>query len=292
MNSAIIRNHLLLFFFLTFCRQALFSQVQPDAAEITVLTYNIRFNNPADGLNAWPERKEKVILLVRQQQPGIFGLQEALKDQVNDVEKAFPAYGRVGVGRDDGKEAGEFSPVFYNKQLYAVKTSGSFWLSQTPSVAGSRGWDAACNRIVSWAKLQELSGGKEFCYFNTHFDHMGEVARRSSALLLLHCIDSLAGKLPVILTGDFNAVPSSEPIKLLTDPLNPLHMTDSRSLASYISGPEYTYTGFEVGAIPGEMIDYVFVKNILKVNYLKVKDFHAGKFYPSDHLPVIARLSF
>jgi len=268
------------------------SQPEGKPAELIALSYNIRFNNPDDGVNAWPNRKAAVVSMLQRQLPSVFGLQEALSGQVADIEAAFPGYGRVGVGRDDGKEAGEYSPVFFDKDRFSLRRSGTFWLSQTPAIPGSRGWDAACNRVVSWVILKDISTAKTFAFFNTHFDHMGEVARRNSAILLLHAVDSLAAGIPVIVTGDFNAIPGSEPIHLILNPDDPaLSLIDSRSLSTNNAGPAFTYTGFKVGGIPGEKIDYIFIKRISVVKSTSVLDEHTGEYYLSDHLPVVAHLA-
>jgi len=259
-------------------------------AALTVLSYNIRLATPGDAPNIWPNRKENVFSLVREASPDVFGLQEALKEQVYDFDKAFPSYSRVGVGRDDGKAEGEFSPVYYNSTKYKALSSGTFWLSQTPEVAGSRGWDAACNRVVSWVQLMEGNSGKPFFVFCTHFDHMGEVARRNSAKLLIHAVDSLAGENAAIVIGDFNATPGSEPYQLITNKTDNAHLTDALTLCKKVKGPEYTYTGFKVGGIPGQRIDYIFLKNISKVKKYAVNDTNNGEYYPSDHLPVSAKL--
>ncbi len=268
------------------------NKVYAQKETFSVLTYNIRLATPDDAPNIWSHRKENVFSLIGQASPDVFGLQEALKEQVYDFDKAFPAYSRVGVGRDNGKAEGEFSPVYYNSRKYTLLTSGTFWLSQTPAVAGSRGWDAACNRVVSWVQLKEGTSGKPFFVFCTHFDHMGEVARRNSAKLLIHAVDSLAGKNPAIVVGDFNASPETEPYQLITEKSNSNHLTDALKLSSKVKGPEYTYTGFKVGGIPGQRIDYIFLKNISKVNTYTVNDTNNGEFYPSDHLPVSAELEF
>ncbi len=259
-------------------------------AIVHVLTYNIRLLTPADAPNTWANRKENVFSAIRKVSPGVFGLQEAVYEQVIDMEKAFPGFTRIGVGRDDGIEAGEFSPIFFDKYQYSMIASGTFWLSQTPSVAGSRGWDAACNRVVTWAKLNDQKSGIGFLVFCTHFDHLGEIARRNSARLILHAVDSLAGGIPVIVFGDFNATPGSEPFKIITDKSDPLHLTDARSLSKKNEGPEYTFTGFKVGGQPGARIDYIFIKNSIKVKSFKVNGIINGEYYPSDHLPVNAVL--
>lgn len=278
-------NHLFLLFFLSGSLVA-FGQ----NAAIEVLTYNIRNANPDDGPNVWDLRSEKVINLIREANPDVFGLQEALKVQVDGLKTAFPAYGFIGLGRDDGKEAGEYSPIFYKKEMLKVQSSGVFWLSQTPGVVGSRGWDAACNRVVTWAELKEKVSGKVFFAFCTHFDHIGELARRNSSLLLLKTVDSLAGKNPVVVLGDFNSVPASEPYQLITKNDNPLHLVDARLVSTNPEGPEFTWTGFAVDGQKGERIDYIFLKNYKQVAAYRVNPWNDGSYYPSDHLPVSAKL--
>jgi endonuclease/exonuclease/phosphatase family metal-dependent hydrolase len=266
------------------------SQADAQKAVINVLTYNIRFANPDDAPNTWDQRKGKVFSLVSEAKPDVFGLQEALKMQVSDFEKAFPGFTRVGVGRDDGKESGEYSPLFFNSKKFNLVSSGTFWLSQTPSVAGSRGWDAACNRVVTWGQLKDKKSKASFFVFCTHFDHMGEIARRNSANLLLLAVDSLAGYNPVVVLGDFNSIPGSEPYNLITDFSNRLHLKDARVICTDLEGPEYTFTGFKVGAQAGVRIDYIFVKNNVQVLLFNVNEANNGEYYPSDHLPVNATL--
>ncbi len=267
-----------------------FPLAQGQTLLLNVLTYNIRFANPNDTPNIWAQRKENVFQLIREAKPDVFGLQEALKEQVLDVEIAFSDYKRVGVGRDDGKELGEYSPVFYNSSKYSLINSGTFWLSQTPSVAGSRGWDAACNRVVTWVQLTEKNSAHPIFVFCTHFDHIGEIARRNSANLLLQALDSLAGDKPAIVLGDFNATPDSEPYHILTDKPNPERVIDAGLICKDCTGPHYTYTGFKVGGLPGERIDYIFLKHIDKVVSYNVNQASNGSYYPSDHLPVSAKL--
>jgi len=259
-------------------------------AVINVLTYNIRLAIPGDAPNTWEHRKQNVFQVIREANPGILGVQEALKEQVSDLEAAFPGYTKTGVGRDDGKEAGEFSPLFFDTTKYVLIKSGTFWLSQTPLVAGSRGWDAACNRVVTWIQLKEKKSKTVFFVFCTHFDHLGEMARRNSATLLLHAVDSLSGNKPVIVLGDFNSVPGSEPYDLITEKSNPQHLTDARLDCKHPSGPEFTFTGFKPGPQPGVRIDYIFLKNNVQVLSFNVNEANDGQYYPSDHLPVSATL--
>lgn len=251
--------------------------------EIEAMTYNIRYNNKNDGENAWPNRKEKVAELILKQHADVIGLQEALIDQIEFLDESLAEYDRVGVGRDDGKSEGEFSPIYYNKNRFKLHDNGTFWLSETPEAAGSKSWDAAITRICTYAHLIESETEQHFWVFNTHFDHKGKLARTKSAELVLKSARSEVGTAPFIVIGDLNFTPMSEGYKLLTNEL-----TDA--FACYQEGPKTTGKGFEVGKKEGGRIDHIlFSKNLSCKTYLIV-DENDGTNYPSDHLPVISTL--
>ena len=171
-----------------------------------LITYNIRMNTPDDGVNAWPLRKEKVAGLLKFHQADIFNVQEALPEQMDDLVALFPDFDHVGVGRDDGVRKGEHMGVFYKKSRFEKLTDGMFWLSQTPDKPGF-GWDAVCNRTVTWIKLKDKITKKVFYVFDTHFDHRGNKAREESSKLILKSIKEINKEnLPLILTGDLNLV--------------------------------------------------------------------------------------
>lgn len=261
---------------------ALFSQ------QMNIVSYNIRLNTASDGENAWPNRIEMVTGLLQFHEAEIFGLQEALYDQIQDIEKGLPDYEWFGVGRDDGEKAGEFSPIFYNKSKFILYDHGTFWLSETPDVP-SKGWDAALNRIVTWGRFQSKVTGKQFLVFNTHFDHRGTEARKNSALLIEKKIREMTRNknLPVILTGDFNLTPDTEPIVLLKK-----YMKDSFEITEAPPyGPVGTFNGFNIDAdLSSNRIDYVFVHGGVDVlKYAALTDFKDHRF-PSDHLPVFAKV--
>lgn len=258
------------------------------AQQMNIISFNIRYNNPGDGENAWPNRIEMVCGLLRFHEPDIFGLQEALYGQITDIEKNLSQYRWFGVGRDDGEKAGEFSPVFYNPSKLILINHGTFWLSETPEKP-SKGWDAALNRIVTWGRFQSKVTGKQFLVFNTHFDHIGVEARKHSATLIRKKIEEMtAGKnLPVILTGDFNLTPSEQPIKMLKK-----YLKDSREVTEEPPyGPYGTFNGFNIDAdLSSRRIDYIFVHGGIKVlKYAVLSDFNDHRF-PSDHLPVFAKV--
>lgn len=256
------------------------------AQNLRIITYNIRYNNAADGINAWPNRSDQVAALLDFHQAEIFGLQEALIGQLKDVEAQLPKMKWVGVGRDDGKEAGEFSPIFYNSEKFKALKKGWFWLSETPDKPGL-GWDAACNRICTWLILKDDKTGGKFMVLNTHFDHIGNKARTESAKLILQKIKELnTDKLPLILMGDFNLTPDRDPIAVITSELK-----DSRAItrkAPY--GPEGTFNSFKFDAPMKDRIDYVFVNDQVEVKRYAVLTDSKDQRYPSDHQPVFVNV--
>ena len=256
------------------------------AQNIRVITYNIRYNNPGDGVNAWPNRSIQVSALLEFHQADVFGLQEALIGQIEDIHTQLPQMNWVGVGRDDGEKAGEFSPIFYNSEKFKALKNGGFWLNEATDQPGL-GWDAACNRVCTWIELKEIKTGTTFMVFNTHFDHIGMKARTESAKLILKKIEELNKKnLPVILTGDFNLTPDKEPISVITNKLR-----DSKSISKQAAyGPEGTFNSFKFDALMKDRIDYVFVNNQVKVLRYGVLTDSKDQRYPSDHQPVLVDL--
>lgn len=256
------------------------------AQNIRIITYNIRLNTPVDGINAWPNRSSQVAALLEFHQADIFGLQEALINQIEDIYAQLPNMEWVGVGRDDGKKAGEYSPLFYNSRKFKDLQKGWFWLSETPEKPGL-GWDAACNRICTWLLLKEVKSNQNFMVFNTHFDHQGNQAKTESAKLILRKIKELnTANLPVILTGDFNLTPEKAPITVITSELR-----DSRSISKETPyGPNGTFNGFKFDSPLEDRIDYIFVSNQIEVKQYGVLTDSKDQRYPSDHLPVFVNL--
>jgi endonuclease/exonuclease/phosphatase family metal-dependent hydrolase len=260
-------------------------QDAPDA--LNVMSFNIRYNNPDDGEHAWPHRRDRVASVIRFHQADVAGLQEALIGQIRDLEQRLPDYTWVGVGRADGEEGGEFSPIFYRPDRLELLEHDTFWLSETPDVAGGQSWDAALPRIVTWARFRDRQTDQTFYHFNTHFDHRGEQARLESARLITQRIDSLAGDVPTVVTGDFNVTPDAPPYAHLADAL-----TDAYTAVETPHGPPGTYFGFEVTEEEGRRIDYVFTANEVTVQrFGTITDQWRGD-YPSDHLPVLAEVTF
>ena len=265
--------------------------VSSKAQPLNVITFNIRYNTPNDSLNAWPFRKDKAASQILFHEAHIVGVQEALYGQITDLLERMPRYKYVGVGRDDGKQKGEFSAILYDTTRLQLIQSQTFWLSEQPAVAGSKSWDAAYTRIVTWAKFKDRLTRKTFFSFNTHFDHIGKVARRESAKLLLQKIKAIAGASTIIVTGDFNSIPSDEPIQVITNVTEPLHLTDTKSLSQQPHyGPTGTFNAFGPKEINNDPIDYIFIRKGIRVlKHATLSQSWEGRF-SSDHFPVFARL--
>lgn len=271
---------------------------EPDGTVLRVMTYNIRYNNPGDGVNAWPNRKDHVAEMIgTKAHADLAGLQEALREQIGDLAARLPGYAWFGVGRDDGKEKGEHTPIFYRQERFELLDHNTFWLSETPEVPGSKSWDAAITRIVTWGKFKEKASGVEFYYFNTHFDHIGRQARTESARLIWKKIQSLTQGAPVFLTGDFNVTEKSEAYRVLTGntpeaaPVSDLR--DARYLSqSGHQGPTSTFVNEDWTQTrePESKIDFIFVRQGIQVLSHKVLDDQYDGRFPSDHLPVVAEL--
>lgn len=266
------------------------TQQQP--TEITWGTFNIRYDNPADSLNNWQYRKDNVAEFIKKQGIDIVGMQEVLYNQLEDLKSRLPEYAEVGVGREDGKTKGEYAPLFYRKDRFEVLDSNTFWLSQYPDSVGFIGWDGACTRIATWAKLKDKKNGKVFMAVNTHFDHVGTEARRKSALLIIEKIKEIVGDQPAVLTGDFNVSEQSEAYETITT--NEFVLKDAYKEAAQREGVSYTFHDF--GRIPAdscEKIDFIFVTPQIKVqdSYIPQEAKQAGDFL-SDHNPEVVHLSF
>jgi endonuclease/exonuclease/phosphatase family metal-dependent hydrolase len=250
-----------------------------------IISYNIRMNTPGDGVNAWPLRKDKVAGLFKFHQADIFNVQEALPEQMDDLVSMFPEFDHVGVGRDDGKRAGEHMGVFYKKARFEKVTDGMFWLNEATDKPGF-GWDAVCNRTVTWIKLKDKITKKSFYVLDTHFDHRGVKAREEAAKLILEKIKVInAENLPLILTGDLNLIKTSVPVQSI---LAVLPDAMDKTITPHY-GPTGTSGGFDVKELPRK-IDFIFINDkvtVLRHGHLSES---YGLFYPSDHLPVLAEV--
>lgn len=254
------------------------------AQVVKVMTYNIRYNTPSDSVNQWSNRASKVYELIKKYDPDIIGVQEALHNQMLDLSKNLTEYDYIGVGREDGKTKGEFSAIFYKKKKFKVIDQNTFWLSETPDIAGSKNWDAALTRVATWARFRELKSGKRIFVLNTHFDHVGKESRKNSAILIKEKIATLSQGLPVIVTGDLNTMRDDAPYKEL------MSETGIKLMDPAPATPPGTFCSFKVNSITCRAIDYIFHTAEWNSSGYSAIDDNDGKYYPSDHLPVVTTL--
>lgn len=256
-----------------------------------VMSFNIWSDAPRN--SRWAARRDVIAGVMRAHQPDLIGLQEATLPMIRDLCERLPEYDWLGHGRDDGKESGEHTPVFYRRERFERLAGGSFWLAESCDLPG-RGWDARCHRTVTWVRLHDREANAPVLHFNTHLDHLGRLARMKGAELLLHKVTELGGRDPVVVSGDFNCREASAPYRLLTGSLplqgeqgkverlrDALHESESPP-----EGPRKTYRGL-LGLLGLGRIDYIFIKNALRVRRHRVLEEGAGA---SDHRAVMVEL--
>lgn len=251
-----------------------------------VMTFNLRYDNPDDNQNNWEYRKESVVALIRHYSPDILSVQEGLKNQLQYLHDSLQGYSYVGVGRDDGKDKGEFCAIFYDTTKYRMISNSTFWLSETPEKV-SKGWDAALERICSFAFFQDRESGFKFWIFNTHFDHIGEKARVESARLILRKIkETNIAQFPVVLTGDFNTEKGSEALSVLENGLSEASTVSKEPLY----GPKGTFNDFVPNNNTKECIDFIFVSGFAVKSITHIDDRRNNNLCISDHFPVLSEI--
>ena len=259
-------------------------------ATLRVMSFNIRYGTAGDGENRWENRKELVLKTIRAFDPDILGTQEVLAFQARFLREKLPEYGFAGVGRDDGKAAGEFAAVFFKKSRFEKVGEEHFWLSTTPEVPGSKSWDSSITRVTSHVTLRLRDGSHGVVHhFNTHFDHRGATARLESARLMRDRIDKLGAGATVVVTGDFNAGAGSEPYKALVGKAAPGAPTllDTYRVRHAAGGEEGTFHGFR-GTAGHARIDWILCSGQLGVIAAGIDRTNEDGRYPSDHFPVTA----
>lgn len=257
-----------------------------DAVSLKVMSFNIRYGTANDGDNHWDRRKDFLVDVIRAESPDVLGVQEALYGQLAYILQAVPDYAMVGVGRDDGVRAGEYSSILYRGAALAANRSDTFWLSDTPERVASRSWGNDITRICTWAQFT-TSGGRPLYVYNVHFDHQSQPSRERSAALLRSKIASRDPKAPVIVTGDFNAGEKNPAVAAM---LQGDDLRDTFRVKQPDASPVGTFTGFKQGQITGEKIDYVFASREWEVVDAQIVRTSRSGRYPSDHFPVTAVL--
>ena len=248
--------------------------------KINIMTYNIRLNTDADGINKWDNRKEGIVSLIKNEDVDILGIQEALPDQIEYLSNQLKGYNYIGEGRNGGN-SGEYSAIYFNSEKISLKEEETFWLSETPRVA-SIGWDAAINRIVTLGVFYIKNSKKELIVYNTHFDHIGKVAREKSAIMILnHITKNNYQDSPLVVMGDLNSNTDELPIKVLSEKL------DDSFKISNLKDSIGTFNGFDINSKLSDRIDYIFTKNIKIIDYRHIDKKLPNGLWPSDHLPIL-----
>ncbi|MDH5599104.1 MAG: endonuclease/exonuclease/phosphatase family protein [Cyclobacteriaceae bacterium] len=254
---------------------------------LRVMTYNIRYDTSNDGINQWKNRKEKVVDLIKDHDPDIFGIQEGLFHQVAYLDSMLVDYTYCGTGRDDGKTGGEYSALFYKSSVWEILDCNTSWLSPNPESA-EKPWDAAFPRIITMINALHQNTRDTFFIINTHFDHIGDTARKESAKIIRNLIEKNHTK-KILVLGDFNCTPESEPYKILTS--NAHLLFDSYATAKHIQGPGGTFASeFHVDNLGNERIDHIFT-NLENIKKYKIIDQQEKGHFPSDHLPVLIEVA-
>jgi len=252
---------------------------------LTIASFNIRYDNPGDAPNNWDNRKEVVVDLIKFHGFDVFGIQEGLKHQVQFIDENLSNFAYVGVGRDDGKEKGEYSAIFYNKNKFKVLENSTFWLAPDTGKP-VKGWDAALPRICTYAKFEDKRSGKQFWFFNTHFDHVGLEARQESGKLILGKMkEATQAGIPVMLTGDFNVDQENPAYILLRDSKE---LKDCYEAADIRYANNGTFNSFDTTKSSDRRIDHIFVSEDLNVQKYGILTDTYHNRYPSDHFPVMA----
>lgn len=261
----------------------LFASFSFYAQSLKMMSYNIRLNVASDGENAWPNRKDYFASQIQFYSPDIFGVQEATPGQVIDIASALPEYSKFGIGREEN-ETGESCTIYYKKERFKVEHINTFWLSETPN-AVSKGWDAACNRVCTYALFKDLKTKKLFWVFNTHLDHVGNEARVKGVQLIISKMKEINSKnYPAFLMGDFNSEPNTNQIAEVKK-----EMADTKEVSKEKPfGPSGTFNGFKHNEPVTLLIDYIFISKNSGFTIQKHAVLSDSKDlkYPSDHLPV------
>lgn len=258
------------------------------AQEFQAMSYNIKYDNVKDTVNNWNDRKQAMVKLINHYAPSFIGMQEVLHHQLTYLDEQLPAHNYIGVGRDDGKQKGEYSPIFYDTTTFDVLSSNTFWLSNTPEQV-SVGWDASMERICTYGLFEHKASKQKVMVFNTHFDHIGEEARANSARLIAKIIaEQMEDNMGLVLMGDLNLTPETAPIQYLLQLFSDGQAVTSKSFY----GPTGTFSGFDATRNLDSRIDYIFTDGLKVESYIHIDDRMENNKHISDHLPVLAKLSF
>ena len=270
------------------------ASLAPAAEPLRVMSFNVRLSAAKDGDNAWPKRTELFFATIAAYGPDLIGFQEVLADQHDTLTARMPDYGFSGVARDDGKRHGEWSNIGYRKARFTLVDSGTFWLSETPEIPGSKSWDAALTRICSWVRLRETATGKEFVYANTHFDHVGKIARAEASKVISQRVSAIAAGAPALLSGDLNINEENPAYAVFVNPITPgaIRWIDAfRAVHPTRGADELSFHAFK-GGTQGSRIDFIFHTDHFVATAAAIDRTSKDGRYPSDHYPVTATVKW
>lgn len=255
-------------------------------SQTRIISYNIRYDNPSDGENWWENRKSELVELIEFYNPDFIGIQEGMNNQVDFLNQYLDDYTYIGIGRDGEGSISEAVPIFFDTTKYDLIENRTFWLSETPNLV-SKGWDAALNRISTYGAFKNKITADTLFLFNCHFDHIGEIARKNSAQVIIQKMKEfeLMDK-QVIVMGDLNCEPTEDPYKILSE-----YFDDGMSISKKkMYGPEGTWNGFDREKIISRRIDYIFSQGLSISSYRHIDDRRKNNLHISDHLPVMIEL--
>ena len=268
--------------------------IEPRAGEIRVMSYNLRYATANDGPDAWPARRAMLFEVVRSHDPDLLGVQEALRGQLDELGEAVPGYSEVGVGRDDGREAGEYAAILFRASRFELLDQGTFWFSDRPEEPGSMTWGNRVTRICTWARLRDRATGKSFYLYNLHLDHESQPSRERSVALLAQRIQERSPADPFLVTGDFNSGEDNPAYRFLVRDAatsgaapRPLGLVDTYRRVHPTDSIVGTFNAFR-GETTGDKIDHILVSGAWEVRAASIDRTSRGGRYPSDHFPVTA----
>ncbi len=276
------------------------SRPAADREAISVMTFNIRYGEAKDGENRWELRRDLLCDVIREHDPDVIGLQEAIRFQLDYIRKALPGYDEIGAGRNDGQKGGEYSAILYRADRLRLDEHGNFWFSDTPEVPGSKHWGNRITRLCTWGRFIDRRSGRAFYMYNVHLDHESQPSRERSVELLAERVRQRAHPDCAIVTGDFNAGESNRAVRYLKGEIPRASTAPAAVVASprlrdsfRVIHPDArvvgTFNGFH-GTRTGEKIDYILVPADVTVLDAAILRDHRDGRYPSDHFPLIARL--
>ena len=266
----------------------------PSAAPLRVVSFNVRNSNAKDGDDAWPKRTEMFFDTIKALAPDLIGFQEVLADQHDAIVAKMSGHAFAGVARNDGKRAGEWAMVGFRSARFSEIAHGDFWLSETPEVPGSKSWDAALTRICSWVRLRDKANGREFIYANTHFDHVGKIARQEASKLIARRVATIAAGAPALLTGDLNINEDNPAYAVLVRPEAPdaIRWIDAyREVHPQRAPDEASFHAFK-GTVKGSRIDFIFHSAHFAAKSAEIDRTSRDGHFPSDHYPVWAVIAW